>query len=966
VKPSGTITFLFTDIEGSTKLWEQWPEAMRTALMRHDSLLREAIERHEGYVFKTVGDAFCAAFHTAPDALRAAIDSLVSLQAEPWAETGRIKVRVALHTGAADERDNDYFGPEVNRVARLLSIGHGDQLLLSQPAFELTRDYIEPGAELRDMGMHRLKDLFRAEHVYQLRHPDLPTDFPALKSLDSLRTNLPQQVSSFVGRERELREVTARLAETRILTLTGSGGTGKTRLALQVAADVIESFSDGDWLIELAAVTDPALVPQAFASALGIKDEPGQSLTNSVIDELKSKTVLLVVDNCEHVLAACAAMVDALAKSCPGLRVLASSREALNIPGETIYKVPALAVPDPNRPPPPDSLSQYESVRLFIERAVAMQPTFTITNQNAPAVAQICAQLDGMPLAIELAAARCRMMTPEQIAARLDDRFKLLTGGSRTLLPRQQTLRALIDWSFDMLSDEEKAVFARLSVFAGGWTLEAAAAITAGEGIELDSVGLGAAGPRHYSADVESWQVLDLITQLVDKSLIIYDDTREAPRYRMLETLRQYGRDRLNEGGESELAHKLHAAWFAELAGLAEKEWMGSDQRVWLDRIELEHDNMRAALEWCQQHGHAETALRLANGLGRFWLMRGYLTEGRIRIARTLAMDSSRHDLTGVLLLHAGSLAFTQGDLSEAKAHWDNALPWLREIGDERKLAAALSNLGVVAWQQADFEAAKAYSRQALQLRRKAGDDNGIAISLNQLANIARAQGDLDAALRQFAEAAELFKATGDHHSLAMALYNLGAVVFDRADYGESAARFEESLAIRREIGDRQGVASSLMGLGAAAQMQGDYPRSSSFLEEALAIQIDLVDRAGELATRNMLARLELIQGDLAAAKELLASCLNRIKETGNRHMLVTVLETGVETFRAEANLPVCARVLGGALSFLAATGTRQSTTLSDIASTLAGDATFQENLAAGRLLSAEETIDAALFALSR
>lgn len=481
--PTGTVTFLFTDIEGSTTHWDRYEDAMRPALRRHDAILREALATHNGFNFKNIGDAFCAVFATAPDALQAALQAQRILTAEPWQGVGPngIRVRMALHTGAAEMRDNDYFGPPLNRVARLLSIGHGGQVLLSQPVFELVRDHLPVGAELRDMELHRLKDLGRPEHVYQLLTSDLPSDFPALKSLEYWPNNLPQQTTSFIGREKEVGEIKSLLGKTRLLTLTGAGGAGKTRLGLQVAADLLESEENGVFLAEFAPLSDPTLVGQTVAQALDVREEANRPITQTLTDFLKPKKLLLLFDNCEHVLNDAARLADALLRACPGVRILASSREGLNILGEMTYRVPSLSLPDPKKPQTVESLTQYEAVRLFIERAQAAQPSFAVTNQNAPAVAQLCHRLDGIPFAIELAAARVRALSVEQISARLDDRFRLLTGGSRTALPRQQTLRAMIDWSYDLLSDDEKTLLRRLSVFAGGWTLEAAEAVCADE-----------------------------------------------------------------------------------------------------------------------------------------------------------------------------------------------------------------------------------------------------------------------------------------------------------------------------------------------------------------------------------------------------------------------------------------------------------------------------------------------------
>ncbi|HZO88686.1 MAG TPA: adenylate/guanylate cyclase domain-containing protein, partial [Chthonomonadaceae bacterium] len=462
---SGTLTFLFTDIEGSTRLWEQHPEAMRSALARHDVLLQEAIEQHSGHVFKTIGDAFCAAFDAAPSALAAALSAQRALASEDWQAPIRLRVRMALHTGAAEARGGDYFGPPLNRVARMLAAGHGGQVLLSQAACDLLGDALPEGVSLRDLGRHRLRDLQQSEHLYQLLHPNLPADFPPLRSLEAFAHNLPVQLTSFIGREKEMEEIKRLLSTAHLLTLTGSGGCGKTRLALQVAADRVEEYADGVWLVELAAIADLGLVPQTVAVALGVSEEPNRPLGETLANYLRPKSLLLVLDNCEHLLTACAQLADTLLRTCPKVRILASSREGLGLLGEALYHVPSLSLPDEKRLPTLEQLSQYEAVRLFVERAVLSRPDFAVTAQNAASVVQICSRLDGIPLAIELAAARARALAVEQLAQRLDDRFRLLTGGSRTALPRQQTLRALIDWSYDLLSEAERTLLRRLSVF---------------------------------------------------------------------------------------------------------------------------------------------------------------------------------------------------------------------------------------------------------------------------------------------------------------------------------------------------------------------------------------------------------------------------------------------------------------------------------------------------------------------
>lgn len=604
--PHGTVTFLFTDIEGSSQLWEQHPAAMQAALARHDSLLRNIIAAHGGHVFKTTGDGLHAAFAHASDSVAASLACQQAVVRETWTGLPRpLTVRMGLHTGEAELREGDYFGSTMNRAARMLSIAGGGQTLLSSATAELVRDQLPPGAALHPLGEHRLKDLIRPEHIFQLNAPGLPAAFPPLRSLNTLPNNLPVQLTTFIGREHQMAEAKRLLATTRLLTLTGPGGTGKTRLSLQMAADVLDAFPDGVWLVELAPLSDAALVPQTVASTWSVREQPGRPLLETLSDYLRAKSLLLILDNCEHLIDACAQLAETLLRACPHLKLLPSSREALGVAGETAYRVPSLSLPDPHQPLSVESLSRYEAAQLFVDRARAVQPHFSLTAHNLSAVAQICQRLDGIPLALELAAARVKLFAVEQIALRLDDRFRLLTGGSRTALPRQQTLRALIDWSYDLLPVAERGALARLSVFAGGWTFGAAEAVI---------------GP----------EALDLLSHLVDKSLVVVDELAEAPetRYRLLETIRQYARDKLLESGEAPMVRDRHLRHYLLVAEVAEPKLEGPEMLPALNQLEAELDNIRAALEWTLDRS-PQAAVQLAARLTFFWQRRGHVPEGR-------------------------------------------------------------------------------------------------------------------------------------------------------------------------------------------------------------------------------------------------------------------------------------------------------------------------------------------------
>jgi len=836
--PTGTVTFLFTDIQGSTKLWEQHPDQMRPALARHDQLLRQAIEGNNGYVFKTVGDAFCAAFPTAPDALQATLSAQQSLEAEVWDLPSPLLVRMALHTGAAEERDGDYFGQPLNRVARLMAVGHGGQTLLSGATQELTRDHLPEAMALLDLGQRRLKDLGRPEHVYQSVHPSLPSEFPPLRSLDNpeLPNNLPQQVTSFIGRETQVEEVTRLLGRTHLLTLTGAGGCGKTRLSLQVAVELLDQYFDGVWLVELAALSDPALVPQAVATALGVKEEPGKPLSQTLLEALKPKRLLIVLDNCEHVVAACAALATDLLRSCPQVRILASSRQALNVSGEQTFRVPSLTLPDPKQPQTVEGLSQYEAVTLFIERAQAVQPSFAVTTANAPAMAQVCFHLDGIPLAIELAAARVRSLAVEEINTRLDNRFRLLTSGSRTALPRQQTLRALIDWSYDLLTEPEKALLCRLSVFAGGWTLSAAEVVCVG-------------------VPVEDWEVLDLLTGLVDKSLVVYEEGVDRQgRFRLLETVRQYAGDRLQESGTSEEGHGRAASWFLALAEEAEPQMIGPEQAIWLERLETEHDNLRTSLSWYEKSAAGvEAGIRLAGALWRLWWTHGHFSEGRQRLGKALGRTSGQEGATGLEALAArgkafngaGNLALRQGDYAAARALFEESLAIGRQLGNQQGIASSLNNLGNVTFNQGDYAEAQALHEESLTLFRRLENQHGIASSLNNLGRAAFGQGDYVEAQALHDESLALFQRLGNQQGVASSLNNLGNVASNQGDYAEAQALHEKSLAIGRQLGNQPGIAHSLTNLGGLALRQGDYAAARALFEESLAIGRQLGNQQG-------------------------------------------------------------------------------------------------------------------------
>jgi predicted ATPase/class 3 adenylate cyclase len=804
------VTLLFTDIEGSSRLWENEPARMPEAIARHDSLARAAVGDHRGIVVKKTGDGLLAVFADPLDALRAALALELAL-ADPAATAGiALRVRGGVHTGAAEHRDSDYFGSPVNRAARIMSAAHGGQVLMSQAVVESIHERLPPGVTLRDLGRVRLRDLASPEHVYQAVHPELRQDFPALRSLESTPNNLPQQVTSFVGRERRQAEVQQLLARAPLLTLLGAGGLGKTRLSLQVAADVLDDFPDGVWFVELAPVADARLVPQAVASVLGVMEEAGRPVIEALVKFVRDRELLVILDNCEHLVSACADLAKQLLRAGSRLKLLASSREHLHVPGEVTYPVPALAVPD-GEAAAPDALLQYEAVRLFVDRAQAVQPGFAVTAQNARAIVDICRQLDGIPLALELAAARVRSLQVDAIAARLSDRFRLLNRGSRTDLPRQQTLRALIDWSFDLLGTPEQTVFERLAVFAGGFTLEAAEAVAAGGAIAHDDV-------------------LDLVSALIDKSLVELDAT--CARYRMLETVRAYAQDKLAAAEGANAVRSRHLDYYLALAIEAHPQLWGGDQGKWLARLDLERENFLAAHAWCDhaQNG-AVQGLRLAETLQLYWLPRGLIELGyRVTLEALARPGAQARDYTRAGALYAAAqLAWFVGAFPASRQHGEEAVAIAEEIHAVGRAAAARLILGAACEALGDRAAARANFEASAALAREIGDKARLSFALNALAGHYGEVADLDAAEPLFEESLALAREVDDNESVALTAANLARLVVERGDAERARALLDEAAAIARDIGSMRCAHDAIEVSAGLAVLRGQWADAARF-----------------------------------------------------------------------------------------------------------------------------------------
>ncbi|MEO8345260.1 MAG: tetratricopeptide repeat protein [Betaproteobacteria bacterium] len=829
---SGITTFLFTDIEGSSQLWERDHQRMPLALARHDAIGRAAVEGHRGAVVKMSGDGIHAVFDDPLDAVLAVLQ-LQELLADPAATNGiALRVRCGLHAGPSEHRANDYFGRAVNRAARISNAAHGGQVLLSQAVTALVANRLPPGITLRDLGSVRLRDLTSPERVFQMVHRHLRDMFPALRTLEATPNNLALQLTSFVGRERELMDIRGLLRTTRLLTLTGAGGIGKTRLSQQLAAEALVDFPDGVWVVELAALADPLLVPQSVAIVLGVKEEAGHPVLEALVSFAADRRLLLVLDNCEHLMQACAELATRLLRTSAHLKILASSREPLRVAGETTYPVPALAVPDAAKTISSSGLTQYEAVLLFIDRAVAALPAFQLSDMNARAVAEICQRLDGIPLAIELAAARVRSLPVESIAARLGDRFRLLSGGDRTALPRQQTLRALIDWSYDLLTENERALLRRLAVFAGGWSLEAAEEI-------------GAADP------ISQPDIVELLGNLVEKSLVNMD--AEGQRYRLVETVRQYAQERLDAAGEAGATRTRHLAFFLAYAERASPELVGPNQGEWLGRLDLEGENLLAAHAWCDHaEGGAEFDLRLVFAVKLYMFYRGLLA--LLHRAATEALTrpgAQRRTQARCRALHtAGQASLFMGRLNDAQDFLQEALAIAREIGDEPRAAMVLDELGSVAMGQGDLVTARQCAEQALELARRQDNKRALAAANNALAHLCRMEGDLDMAGRHYAEMLALARALDDRESIAIGLLNLAMVAIGREDRARGRTLLLEALEIAVEIGSKPAGQSALEVAAGLAALCNDGERAARSMGAAEAqivqtgLQRDAADEA--------------------------------------------------------------------------------------------------------------------------
>ena len=816
--PTGTVTFFFSDIEGSTRLIQKLGERYPDVLLAHHTVLRKALAEHGGNELRTEGDSFFIVFGSALDACSGAAAAQQALQSHPWPEGGRVQVRIGLHTGEATLVGNEYLGLDVHRAARVASAAHGGQVLVSETTRALVDHVLPSSLTLKDLGLHRLKDLARPERLYQLNIDGLPGEFPALRTLEATPNNLPTQMTSFIGRDDQVREGRELLSRARLLTLTGPGGTGKTRLSLQIAADVMDQFPDGVYFVPLAAVQDPELVPSAIAQALAISSTGGRRPIDALLEHLHDKRTLLVLDNFEQLLPA-APLAIMLLEGSPGLRVLVSSRSVLRVYGEQEFPVPPLAVPDLKALPSLSALSQFEAVRLFIERAVAVKPDFRATNENAPAIAGICERVDGLPLAIELAAARIKLFSPQALLSRLEKSLTALGSGARDLPSRQQTLRGAIQWSYDMIDAPGRRLLARFSVFARGGSLEQVEAVC---------------GPAH---DVGG-DVVDMLDQLADQSLVRRLPDFSEPRFLMLQTIREFAAEQLEQSDEAAAIKDRHVQAFIGLAQQAQPHVFGSRRKEWLDRLEMEDDNLRAALDWTLATGDAKNAMLLSACLWRFWQMRGHIHEGRARVVAALALPKSRdYPMERLQALEAaGGLAYWQADMESAQRFYDECLELTRTTGDKQALANALYNAAfpnVVNMRES--ERPRQLLLEALPLFRELGDQSSVGRTLWGLGNGYYFDREYPTAKVTLEESHAVFRTIDDRFGLGWALHTHGLVSLKMGDIEAARKDFLEAIELFKEGGDVSGMVLQLDNLSQVIRADGD-PGTATRLASAARV----------------------------------------------------------------------------------------------------------------------------------
>jgi predicted ATPase/class 3 adenylate cyclase len=885
--PSGTVTVFFTDIEGSTQLLQRVGDRYGALLAEHNAMLRAAFQSHDGYGVRTEGDSFFVVFQRAEDAVRAALAAQRLLTSHAWPEDGKIRVRIGLHTGEPAFLNGDFVGLDVHRGARISDAGHGGQVLISDATWAAVVDLLRDEATFEDLGQHALRDILTPEHLYQVTAPDLPIEFPPLRTLAPRSSSLPIQRGRVIGRDHEARTIRRLLLQKDVglVTLTGTGGAGKTRLAVHVASHLVDHFEHGVIFVDLAPVRDRERLVPAIAEPLGVRESPGRPVLDAVLEHLHSQQLLLVLDNFEQVVDAAPVVATLLAR-CRRLKILVTSRERLQIRAERELPISPLALPDPNLLPPVVDLLRNPAVDLFVERAVAIRSDFTLSPENAMAVATICVALDGLPLALELAAARVKLISPHQLAARFagprtDARLGVLTSGPRDLPARQRTLRDAIAWSYDLLSEPERALFRRLAVFVGGFEMTAAEAMLdlAHDGDEPDSQ------TRPTNAQEPVPDILDLLASLLDKSLLIglrQDDA--STRLKLLETIREYGLEQLAACGETAAAHDAHARYFLRLAEHVELVRPGPNQVAGLDQLETDHDNLRAALAWllAERPDSAESA-RLAAALGHFWFARSHFSEGRRWLDRVLAVPRGEAlpVVRAKLLVSNGALARMHNDLTHAEAQLEEGLAMYEVLGDQAGVAWTLTHLGIVEMFQGQDERGVALLERAVTIYREAGEPWALSRALLNLGCAFNMQGFPRQAIMVFDESIALKRALQDYRGLSRLLSFRADSSFELGEREQAAPLYEEALQLSRRVSDVLAYCRATEGLAAIAESQGLIDRAIALYRESLLICRDRGEAIAAAEVLQALAAIEAGRGQAERGTRLFAAAQRVLDEAG-------------------------------------------------------------------------------------
>lgn len=884
---------MFAELENPADLMRRLDTAYIPWLTECQRVVSDTCSRWRGYAVDGHGDSYFYAFQRAGDAVGAVVALQRELAGVPWPAQAEFRLRCSLHTGEPVLVDDRYVGLDINRAARFCGAAHGGQVVLSQTSMELVKLDLPPGVTLRDLGQHRLKDLRRPWHLYQLVIDGLPSDFPPLNSLRNRPNNLPIPPTDLIGRETETQAIHNLLAqsECRLVTLLGPGGVGKTRLSLHVASEALDTFNDGVFFVNLAPIREPSLVLTAIAQTLDLREETGAPLLDTLARFLRTKQLLLVLDNVEQVIEAARSVADLLMAS-PTLKIITTSRVPLRIRGEREFPVTPLALP-----PVGDQVEMTAAIELFDQRAREVKSNFMLNDATLPSVAEICRRLDGLPLAIELAAARIRFLPPQALLARLSGvtgAMPLLTGGARDLPERHRTLRNAIEWSHDLLSEDERTLFRRLSVFIGGRTFEAIEAVC----------------NAHAALTVD---ILEALTALVDGSLLRAETSTDETRFVMLETIHEFAQEKLETSGEAETLQRLHASYFMTLAEEAEPQLHRTEQKRWLQRLETEHHNLRAAMRWALAGGDPVLGGRLAGALWLFWYLRGHLREGRSWLEKSLVGDGLDDAYRGKALSGAGTLAWAMGDYEAARTHYEACLALYDAIGNQEGYGSALTNLGLIAYAQGDFPTARSIWERSLVIKKAVGHKGGYVGPLNNLGEVARHMGDYASARARFEESLDIYRELGNRWGVANSLVNLGQVAWCEGQPQEALTRFDEALHIFREVGNQTGLATTLDNLGLVHTSLAQYDQARLYYDESLTMRRDSGDKSGLATTLHGLGRLALAMGNLPAAREQLQASLSLRHEIGDKNGLAEGLEGLARLAGVEGRWSETVRLLGAA-----------------------------------------------------